>query len=115
MTGSGIFFLHDANPTVSTESGVVISYHPSLSNAQNGVNNLNSPHTSSDGTVYVRVEKISTGCFNTALVTLDVGAKCVENCDNGVDNDGDGLINCDDPDCPCCEAGAPSLNDLNKN
>ena len=101
MTGSGVFFLHDANPTVSTESGVVISYHPNLSDAQSGINNLISPHTSSDGTVYARVERISTGCFNTALITLDVGAKCVESCVNGVDDDGDSLIDTQDSDCPC--------------
>ena len=104
MTGSGVFFLHDANPTVSTESGVVISYHSNLSDAQNGINNLISPYTSSDGTVYVRVERTSTGCFNTAQITLDVGIKCVESCVNGVDDDGDGLIDCIDPDCPCCES-----------
>ena len=100
-TGSGIFFLHDVNSTVSTESGVAISYHPNLSDAQSGINNLISPHTSSDGTVYVRVERTTTGCFNTALITLDVGAKCVESCVNGVDDDGDGLIDTQDPDCPC--------------
>jgi hypothetical protein len=45
---------------------------------------------------------------------LIVGAKCLENCNNGKDDDGDGLIDCDDPDCPCCDAYAPTLNGLNK-
>jgi len=102
MSGSGVFFLHDANPTVTSESGVVISYHPILADAQNGINNLISPFTSSDGTVYARVERLSTGCYSTALITLDVGTKCVESCVNGIDDDGDGLIDCADPDCPCC-------------
>ena len=115
MTGSGVFFLHDANPTVSTESGVVISYHPNLSDAQNGINNLISPHTSSDGTVYTRVERMSTGCYNTALITLNVGAKCVESCVNKVDDDGDGLIDCLDSDCPCCTVNAPTLDGNRKN
>ena len=101
MAGSGIFFLYDANPTVSTESGVSISYHSTLADAQNGINHLISPYTSSDGTVYVRVERIATGCYDTALTTLDVDVKCVESCVNGVDDDGDGLVDTDDSDCPC--------------
>ena len=100
MTDSGTFFLHDANPTVSSESGVSISYHPTLLDAENDVNNLISPYTSSDGTVYARVESTA-GCYNTSLVTLDVGAKCVESCVNGVDDDGDGLIDTQDEECPC--------------
>ncbi|MFK7774049.1 MAG: LamG-like jellyroll fold domain-containing protein [Saprospiraceae bacterium] len=115
MAGSGTFFLHDANPTVSSESGVMISYHPTLLDAQNGTNVLISPYTSPDALVYSRVERISTGCFSTSEITLDVGAKCPENCSNGIDDDGDGLIDCDDPDCPCCDANAPTLNTLNKN
>ena len=102
-TGVGRFFLFDANSTVTTESDVDITYHASLVDAQNNVNQLVSPYSSSDGTVYVRVERISNGCFGTANITLDVGAKCVESCVNGVDDDGDGLIDCEDPDCPCCQ------------
>ena len=114
MTGSGTFFLHDANPTVSTESGVVVSYHPSGLDAQNATNILISPYTSGDVTVYARVERLSSGCFSTSEITLDVGAKCLENCNNGIDDDGDGLIDCDDPDCPCCKSYAPILDELNK-
>jgi len=114
-TGQGTFFLHDANPTVSTESGVMISYHVTVADANNGINTLSSPYNSIDGTVYARVERISTGCYAIANITLDVGVKCPENCGNGEDEDGDGLIDCDDPDCPCCKAYAPTLNGLNKN
>ncbi len=114
MLGSGTFFLHDANLAVSSESGVMISYHPTLLDSQNGTNVLISPYTSIDATVYSRVERISTGCFANSEITLDVGTKCPENCNNGIDDDGDGLIDCDDPDCPCCKAYAPTLNGLNK-
>jgi hypothetical protein len=35
-------------------------------------------------------------------------ACAIENCSNGIDDDGDGLVDCDDPD---CEATAPgSIN-----
>ncbi|MFT7452609.1 MAG: hypothetical protein ACI9VN_003344, partial [Patescibacteria group bacterium] len=108
--GSGVFFLDDANPIVTTTSGVAISYHPSLLDAQNNTNILISPYTSSDGTVYVKVERISTGCFATSEITLGVGAKCDENCNNGIDDDGDGLIDGDDQD--CCRVYAPTLKKL---
>jgi hypothetical protein len=108
-TGSGIFFLHDANLIVTKVPGVTISYHPSSLDAQDDTNILVSPYTSSDDTAYVRVESISTGCFNTAVITLNVGIGCAENCSNGIDDDGDGLIDCNDQDCPCCRAYAPTL------
>ncbi|MEO1712370.1 MAG: gliding motility-associated C-terminal domain-containing protein, partial [Bacteroidota bacterium] len=45
--------------------------------------------------------------------TIDVTVvPCVEECDNGIDDDGDGLVDCCDPDLwddPCCE-GFPILN-----
>ena len=102
-TGSGIFFLHDANSLVTSESGVTIRYHANFADAQSGANILISPYNSSDALVYVRVTEIATGCYATARITLDVGAKCVESCVNGVDDDGDGLIDCEDSDCPCCQ------------
>ena len=37
-----------------------------------------------------------------------------EICDNGLDDDGDGLIDFNDPDCICCESNAPTLIRLNK-
>jgi len=113
-TGSGSFLLNDANPTISDESGVVISFHVSLADAQNDVNPLVSPYNSSDATVYARVEIISTGCYATSTVTLNVGVKCIENCNNGIDDDGDGLTDVDDPECVNCEADAPLLQQLNK-
>ena len=37
-------------------------------------------------------------------------APCPEICNDGIDNDGDGLTDCEDPDCPCCKAQAPTLS-----
>ena len=109
LTGQGTFFLHDANSGVTSESGVMISYHTTSGDAIGGVSSLVSPYNSSDATVYARVERITTGCYAIANITLDVGNECAENCGNGVDEDGDGLIDCDDSDCPCCDARAPVL------
>lgn len=112
--GEGVFFLHDANPFVTSEIGVSISYHPTLLDAENDTNILLSPYTSSDNIIYVRVVRLSNGCYHTAPITLDVGLKCDENCNNGVDEDGDGLIDCNDSDCLCCEAKAATLILLKK-
>ena len=40
------------------------------------------------------------GCQNSATTNLVVNI-CPELCTNGIDDDGDGLIDFDDPDCPC--------------
>ena len=45
------------------------------------------------------------GCLDTDNVTVTV-SPCVENCTNNIDDDGDGLTDCDDPDCaPVPDAG----------
>ena len=51
------------------------------------------------GQYLIRV-KNDAGCVATysSMVLFDLG-KCLENCSDGIDNDGDGLIDCDDPDC----------------
>ncbi len=74
---------------------------------------------SGDGTVFVynnssgRIFKINTGNLTTTLVingtgnlSTNDGFNCViapppfeTSCDNGIDDDGDGLIDCEDPDC----------------
>ena len=46
------------------------------------------------------------GCTATASVTVLI-APCPEICGNGLDDDGDGLVDCDDPD--CYSVGAPVL------
>ena len=52
--------------------------------------------------------KNTTGCSLVNNISLGVNALCVENCNNGKDEDG--LIDCDDSDCDCCKAKAPNLN-----
>lgn len=107
--GFGTFNLHDADPTVQGSStDVTITYHATNTDANNGINPLTSPYVSQDATVHVRVEKNTTGCFQVNTITLDVDGMCVEDCTNGIDDDGDGGIDCDDPDC-CC-AQAPTLS-----
>lgn len=52
------------------------------------------------GQYIIRVRNAS-GCtteYSTNPVVLDFGT-CIEICDNGIDDDGDGKIDCNDPDC----------------
>ena len=55
----------------------------------------------SAGNYMIRVRNTSTGChtdYANNPVTLS-GSVCTEICDNGIDDDGDNLIDCADPDC----------------
>ena len=55
----------------------------------------------SAGNYNVRIRKIGTDCFteyaNNPVVIIN--ENCVEECNDGIDNDGDGLIDCEDSDC----------------
>ncbi|MCB9339041.1 MAG: hypothetical protein H6577_13000 [Lewinellaceae bacterium] len=59
-------------------------------------------------TTYTVTVTSVTGCSSTAQVTVTVTA-CSEDCTDGIDNDGDGLVDCDDPDCQAI--GMPQLVD----
>jgi hypothetical protein len=64
------------------------------------------------GQYTIRV-KNDAGCvaeYTSNPAVLDFGT-CVEICNDGIDNDGDGLIDCDDPDC----ANVGTANDINNN
>ena len=49
-------------------------------------------------TIRVRNEAGCSATYVNNPVTFDMST-CVEICDDGIDNDGDGLVDCDDPDC----------------
>ncbi len=59
-------------------------------------------------TVYSVTVTNPAGCTATDDVTVFV-AVCTEDCTNGIDDDGDGLVDCDDPD--CIANTAPHLTD----
>jgi hypothetical protein len=52
---------------------------------------------------YVASAQALGGCsvIDSIYVTVGTGT-CAELCGNGIDDDGDGLVDCDDPDCNCC-------------
>jgi hypothetical protein len=49
-------------------------------------------------TTYTVTVTSASGCTSTDQVAVNV-LPCSENCTNGIDDDGDGLVDCDDPDC----------------
>nr|WP_314493742.1 T9SS type B sorting domain-containing protein [uncultured Chryseobacterium sp.] len=67
----GIFNL--TNAVVTLESGITKKYYPSLTDAVNGTNEINTPagYTAPSGVIYIRVTNAN-GCFNVAKVTLIV-------------------------------------------
>ncbi|MBI1225086.1 MAG: hypothetical protein GC192_07585 [Bacteroidetes bacterium] len=59
-------------------------------------------------TTYTVTVSSSSGCSASDQITVTV-TNCAENCTDGVDNDGDGLVDCEDPECQL--TGAPILAD----
>ncbi|MBQ0151296.1 MAG: gliding motility-associated C-terminal domain-containing protein [Chryseobacterium sp.] len=68
---TGLFNL--SNATVTLQTGVTYNYYPSLTDANNGTNEILNPTTyiAPNGVVYVRVSNAN-GCFRVAEVTLIV-------------------------------------------
>ena len=96
------------NPTncLSLSDGQII-ITASGSNLEYSINNGISYQTGntfialSPGSYTIIVRNSATGCEQTygSNPVVLTGPSCPEICDNGVDDDGDGLIDCNDPDC----------------
>ncbi len=66
------------------------------------------------GTAYIFVVDGWAGAISQFDLTIDCGDAPLEFCDNGLDDDGDGLVDCDDPDCfgfPDCVGGVEICDD----
>ncbi|QNJ97850.1 T9SS type B sorting domain-containing protein [Constantimarinum furrinae] len=93
--GFGEFTLTDADEDVvngNPSGNLVVSYHETLADAQNGVNALSSPYTNVDPftqTLYVRLLDLATGCYSTTTLLLIVQ-------DSPLINDPAALVLCDD-------------------
>jgi hypothetical protein len=73
--GQGTFTLSSANSTVlGGQTGMTVTYHPTLLDANNDANALPNSYTANAGNVFVRVENVQ-GCFATATITLTVRSK----------------------------------------
>ena len=73
--------------------------------------------TTSDAGTYTITYTDGNGCTATQNYTVTVNS-CLEICDNGIDDDGDGLTDCDDPDCTAdvsCAVGGGGGGGLESN
>lgn len=66
-------------------------------------------------TYHIEIRKVGTSCLTSSTIVLN-SPNCPEVCNNGIDDDGDGLIDCADPDCLVAinsvTTTAPSCNTL---
>ncbi len=72
VDGVTAFDLASIDDEVNTEADVVITYHTSQDDADNGTDAVPSTYTSAGETIYVRAENSVTGCFNTTTFNLEV-------------------------------------------
>ncbi len=86
-----------------TATGTNLAYRLNTTNWQSNASFINL----AAGTYIVFVKNIDTGCETSADITLNPASSCIEICDNGIDDDGDGLIDCEDGDC-----GKPAITNI---
>gem|GEM_PF-2825481 len=71
--GNADFDLTVLIPDITGGAGSrAVTFHNSLADAENDVNPISSPFTTSTTTIFARVENTNTTCFDTAEVTLTV-------------------------------------------
>ncbi len=80
-----------ANTTLTASGGVGYAWNTGASTAAITVTPIST-------TTYTVTVTSANGCTATANQTVTITA-CIENCINGIDDDGDGLIDCAEPDC----------------
>ena len=87
----------DWNGNISSDCSLVTDLNVTVSDVANPVSydrtltEYSNPTTLSDNTVPVVENSLDNNTFCISL--------CAEICDNGIDDDGDGLVDCYDPDC----------------
>jgi gliding motility-associated-like protein len=75
------FDLTTIDPIVTDETGVIISYHNSLPDAENNTNAIstNYTYTTINDTIYIRLENATTGCWTTYNFDLMINPLPVAN------------------------------------
>lgn len=105
--GTMLFNLTTQDNSITTVSGMTITYHLSQSDADGNINAITSPFESGNNTIYVRVENDNnTSCFATSSFNIEVYESAfptnsttmtrLQECDNNsVGSDTDGFITLD--------------------
>lgn len=55
----------------------------------------------SPGEYHIWIQAVESGCQGEQDTIVLIAPDCPELCNDGIDNDGNGLIDCEDPDAPC--------------
>jgi SprB repeat/Ig-like domain CHU_C associated/Dockerin type I domain len=71
---TGIFNLNRFKPSISTTAGAIITFYPTLTDAQNGTNIITNPtaYNTANTTITAKVANAANTCANYATITLRV-------------------------------------------
>ena len=104
------------NLKVNTTDDVEVTWEGPLGFAASGASVMLEYVAGIQSGTYTATGVSPNGCTLTAEVQVNVGfGACAEICDNGIDDDGDGLVDCEDPSCSCCDLQAVSLRTVCRN
>lgn len=68
LDGNGDFDLASQTSAIlNGQTGMTVTYHASLANAESGTGALPTPYTSTPSTIYVRVVNDATGCYSVTM------------------------------------------------
>ncbi|WP_189342898.1 CARDB domain-containing protein, partial [Ulvibacter litoralis] len=74
--GFAFFTLHDADVDITLgDPDLIVTYHPTQSDAENNLNELLDPYANDDpynDVVFARIESVSNTCYNTTILNLEV-------------------------------------------
>ncbi|SDE30221.1 hypothetical protein SAMN05421855_1011, partial [Ulvibacter litoralis] len=74
--GFAFFTLHDADVDITLgDPDLIVTYHPTQSDAENNLNELLDPYANDDpynDVVFARIESVTTSCYNTTILNLEV-------------------------------------------
>jgi len=92
--------LQPCQMTVSTLSGTVIASQsvPAVQTGPNTLTCTSTPFSVSPGSYRIDANQTDAG-GNTGKANVNITIKVAEICNNGIDDDGDGYVDCNDTDC----------------
>ncbi|MFN8276067.1 MAG: M43 family zinc metalloprotease [Chitinophagales bacterium] len=98
--------------TTFTNTGTLTGNYQWLVNHQIVSTSTNLNYTfPANGVYWVQLRTIGSNCSTESdSIRVFVCNPCIEICDNGIDDDGDNLFDCLDPDCHCQECSGKQAN-----
>ena len=99
--------INNGTITLSGYTGAIVKWQTSITGGTTWTDILNTTTTHNfynalNNQQYRAIVNNGTSCLDANSVATTISATaaaCIEICNDGIDNDGDGLIDCEDPDC----------------